>query len=230
MPSVFPGGAGQVSMVTSEPPVGPLTLAITSPTMNNNAINWGEGLNITTTGSPGTVYQVEVTVDNPAAVSSPNWETLTDSSAVVRNFTIGSSGTSTVTPPYTPIRNYWYRTVSGTTFSNIVRITVRQTISIRPTSTSTRTVSRGTSTTFSATVRPARPELQKAVVAFQLWRRTSSGWVLDRTTNVTIDSNGVANWRWDAPNTGSFYIRAQAQPTPVNSNSFWTPNQFYNVN
>jgi len=230
MPGVFPGGAGQVTMVTSEPPVGPLTLTITAPTMNNMAINWGEGINITTAGSPGTVYQVQVTIDNPSAVSSPNWETLTDSNAVVRNFTIGSGGSSTVTPPYTPIRNFWYRSISGTTVSNVVRVTVRQTIAVRPQNTSTQTISRGTTITFTATVRPARPELQKAVVAFELYRRSGSSWVLAQTTHRTIDSNGIATWSWSASSSGSFYVRAQATPTPVNSNSFWSPSQFYNVN
>jgi len=229
-PGVFPGGAGQVSMVgTTPPPVGPLTLTITAPTMNNNAINWGEGLNITTAGSAGTVYQVQVSPTDPSA-GTPAWETLTDSSAVVRNFTIGSSGTSTVTPPYTPIRNFWYRSISGTTVSNIVRITVRQTIAVRPQNTSTQTISRGRVITFTATVRPARPELQKAVVRFELYRRSGSSWVLSQTTNRTIDSNGVASWSWTASSAGSFYVRAQAQPTPVNSNSFWSPSQFYNVN
>jgi hypothetical protein len=229
MPSVFPGGAGQVTMVTSAPPVGPMTLAITSPTMNNNAINWGEGLDITTTGSPGTVYQVQVSPTDPATGNAA-WETLTDSSAVVRNFTIGSSGTSTVTPPYTPIRNFWYRSISGTTVSNIVRITVRQTIALRSSVPTGRTISRGTSVTFTATVRPARPELQRAVVVFELSRRSGSSWVVDRTTRVTIDSNGVASWRWSASSSGSFRVRAQAQPTPVNSNSFWSPFFTYTVN
>jgi len=228
-PGVFPGGAGQVSMVTSPPPVGPLTLTITAPTMNNNAINWGEGINITTAGSSGTVYQVQVSPTDPSS-GTPVWETLTDSSAVVRNFTIGSSGSSTVTPPYTPIRNFWYRTVSGTTVSNIVRITVRQTISVRSSVPSGRTISRGTSVTFTATARPARPELQRAVVAFELSRRSGSSWVVDRTTRVTIDANGVANWVWSATSSGSFRVRAQVQPTPVNSNSFWSPFSTYTVN
>jgi hypothetical protein len=229
MPSVFPGGAGQISMVTSTPPVGPMTLTITAPTMNNMAINWSEGINITTAGSPGTVYQVQVTTTDPSS-GTPVWETLTDSSAVVRNFTIGSSGSSTVTPPYTPVRNYWYRSISGTTVSNVVRVTVRQTIALRPQNSSTQTISRGRVITFTATVRPARPELQPAVVRFELYRRSGSSWVLSQTINRTIDSNGVASWSWTASSAGSFYVRAQAQPTPVNANSFWSPNQFYNVN
>jgi len=229
MPSVFPGGAGQVSMVTSTPPVGPMTLTITAPTMNNMAINWGEGINITTAGSPGTVYQVQITTTDPSS-GTPAWETLTDSNAVVRNFTIGSSGSSTVTPPYTPIRNYWYRSVSGTTVSNVVRVTVRQTIVIRPQNSTTQTISRGRTITFTTTVRPARPELQPAVVRFELYRRSGSSWVLAQTVNRTIDANGVATWAWTASQSGRFYVRAQAQPTPVNANSFWSPNQFYNVN
>ena len=228
MPSVFPGGAGQVTMVTSTPPVSSLSLAATSPFLNNNAINWGEYIDLTTTGPAGAVFSMQVTIDNPAAVSSPNWETLTTSTGGPLTFTIGAGGTSVFR--YTPIRNFWYRAAAGTTFSNTPRVTVRQTIAIRPQNASTQTISRGRVITFTATVRPARPELQRAVVAFQLWRRSGSSWVLSQTINRTIDSNGVASWSWTASSAGSFYVRAQAQPTPVNANSFWSPNQFYNVN
>ena len=228
--SVFPGGAGQVSMVTSEPPVGPMTLTATAPTMNNNAILWGEAVTLTTAGSPGTVFQMQVTVDDPATVTNPRWETLTDGSRtppVPWSFTIPSSGQFAW--DYRPIRNYWYRAVAGTTTSNTPRVTVRQTIAIRPQNSSTQTIGRGRQITFTATVRPARPELVPAIVAFQLFRRGGSGWVLDQTINRTIDANGIATWTWTASSSGSFYVRAQAQPTPVNANSFWTPNQFYNV-
>jgi hypothetical protein len=227
-PGVFPGGAGQVSMVSSPPPVSSLSLAATSPFLNNNAINWSEYIDLTTTGPAGAVFSMQVTIDNPAAVSNPNWETLTTSTGGPLTFTIGAGGTSVFR--YTPIRNFWYRAAAGTTFSNTPRVTVRQTISVRPQNTSTQTISRGRVITFTATVRPARPELQKAVVAFQLWRRSGSSWVLAQTTNRTIDSNGVASWSWTASSAGSFYVRAQAQPTPVNANSFWSPSQFYNVN
>jgi len=44
-----------------------------------------------------------------------------------------------------------------------------------------------------------------------------------------FDANGNVSWPVTFSTTGSFYVRAQTQPTSVNSNSFWTPNQYFNV-
>lgn len=220
MLDIFLAGAGQVSMVSS--PVGSLALSATSPTMNNNAINWGEYVDLITTGTAATQYQMQVTTDNVT------WETLKDSAGSPITFTIGSGGTYAYR--YTPIRNYWYRSVAGSTMSNSPRVTVRQTISLRPTNGGkTKTISKGTSIAFTATVRPARPELQKANVAFEVWQKSGGSWVRVQTATKTIDSNGIASWSWSASSAGSFYVRAQAQPTPVNANSFWTPNEYYTV-
>ena len=227
MSTVFPGGAGQISMVTSGPPVSSLSLAATSPTMNNNGIVWDEFVDLVTTGPAGAVFSFQVTVDDPAAVSSPDWETLTTSTGGPLTFTIGVGGTSTCR--YTPIRNYWYRAIAGTTTSNTPRVTVRQTIAVRPQSTSTQAIRGGTTVTFTATVRPARPELQKAVVAFELYRRSGNSWVLDRTVTRTIDSSGIARWAWTASSTESLYVRAQARPTSANASSFRSPRQSYDV-
>jgi hypothetical protein len=230
-PGVYPGGAGQVSMVGSTPaptptptppPAGALSLAATSPFLNNNAINWGEYIDLKTTGTSGTKYQMQVTTDNVT------WETLKDSAGSQLTFTIGSGGSYTYR--YTPIRNYWYRSTAGSTTSNSPRITVRQTISLKASVASGKTISHGSTVTFTATVRPARPELQKAVVAFELFRKSGSSWVLDKTTKVTINGDGVATWTWSATASGSYHVRAQAQPTPVNANSFWSPNLSYTVN
>ena len=223
MSTVFPGDAGQVSMVTSEPPVSSLSLAAASPLMNDHAISWGKYVDLVTTGTSGAGLSLQVTIDDPAATSSPSWETLTTSAGGSLTFTISSAGTSTYR--YTPIRNCWYRAIAGTTTSNTLRVTVRQTIAVRPQEAGTQTFSTGRTITFTATVRPARPELQKAVVVFELYRRSGSSWVLDRTVTRTIDSNGVATWVWSASSAGSFYVRAQARPTLANANSFWSPRQ-----
>jgi len=221
-PGVFPGGAGQVSMVA--PSAGPLTLTTYSPTMNNNAIIWGQSyVDLITTGAPGTVFQIEASTDEQT------WTPLKNSSAVVLNFTIASNGSATYR--YTPIRNYWYRSVAGSTRSNTPRVTVRQTVSIAPASSSTRTVAQGSKITFTTTSRPARSDLPTANVMFQTWQKTSSGsWVLHSQITKPIDANGNVSWPVTFSTTGSFYVRAQTQPTSVNSNSCWTPNQYFNVN
>ena len=201
---------------------GALILAATSPFMNNNAIHWGEYVDLMTTGPSGTVFSMQVTTDNVT------WQTLTDSSGSPLSFTIGSGGTSTYR--YTPIRNYWYRCVAGTTMSNSPRVTVRQTISVKPSIAGRKTISHGSAVTFTATVRPARPELEKATVHFEVWKMSLNRWALSASSTKTIDGDGVAAWTWTASSTGSYYFRAQAQPTPVNANSFWSPNLYYTVN
>jgi hypothetical protein len=220
------GNAGYLSMVTAAPPPVSLTLSVYAPTMNNGAILWGEYVDLTTTATAGTAFQLQVTVDDPAATASPVWETLKDSVGNVLTFTTAADGKYTYR--YTPVRNYWYRAVSGTSYSQTPnpRVTVRQTIAIRPQHSGTKSVSAGTKVTFTATVRPARPELQKANVLFQLYKKSGSSWVLSKSATLVIDDEGIATWTVTF-SSGSWYVRAQAQPTPVNANSFWTPNQYY---
>ncbi len=219
------GNAGFLAMVTATPPPVTLGLAASSPYLNNNAIDWGQYIDLTTTATAGTSFQLQVTVNDPAQTTSPTWETLKDSVGNVLTFTTAADGKYTYR--YTPVRNYWYRAVAGTSYSNVPRVTVRQTIIIRPDNGSTtKKVSAGTKVTFTATVRPSRPELQKAKVLFQLYRKSGSSWVLSKSATITIDDAGVAAWPVTF-SSGTWYVRAQAQPTPVNANSFWTPNQYY---
>ena len=87
-------------------------------------------------------------------------------------------------------------------------------------------VNAGTTISFSVTVRPARPELARANVRFELYQRRGSGWVPAQSATVAIDGAGVAvhTFRFGS---GRWRVRAQAQPTQVNANSFWTPYQDY---
>jgi hypothetical protein len=203
----------------SPSPGGSLLLTVYSPYMNNGAIDWGQYIDLTTTAAAGTAFQIQVTTDQA------NWTTLADAHATPLTFTIGSSGAYTYR--YTPIRNYWYRSVAGSTMTDgALRVTVRQTATIRPIHSGTRSVSSGSTVTFTVQVRPARPELQKAGVLFQLFRKSGGSWALSRSATIVIDDAGNARWpvTFEA---GTWYVRAQARPTPVNANSFWTPNQFY---
>ena len=200
-------------------PVGTLLLTAYSPYMNNNAIDWGKYVDLTTTAPAGTAFHIQVTTDNST------WTTLADANATPLTFTVGASGAYTYR--YTPIRNYWYRSVSGSTMTDgALRVTVRQTATIRPIHSGTRSVSSGTTVTFSVQVRPARPELQKANVLFQLYRNSGGSWILSRSATVVIDDAGMAVYPFTFT-TGKWFVRAQAQPTPVNANSFWTPRQLY---
>ena len=224
--STFTITAGPAPSPTPTPtptpgPVGTLLLTATSPYMNNNAIDWGNYVDLTTTAPVGTAFQIQVTTDKSM------WTTLSDANATPLTFTIGASGAYTYR--YTPIRNYWYRSVAGSTMTDgALRVTVRQTATIRPIHTGTTSVSSGSTVTFSVQVRPARPELQKAGVLFQLYGKSGGSWTLSRSATIVIDDAGMAVYPFTFA-AGSWYVRAQAQPTPVNANSFWTPKQSYSA-
>jgi hypothetical protein len=195
-------------------PANPLTVAISSPTMNNGAIVWGGSyIDIQTTGTPGTRFQLQASTDNVS------WTPLRDPGGAPLTWTLDATGSSTYR--YTPIRNYWYRAVADSMTSNVARTTVRETATLLPSTTGPLAV--GTSVTFSTLVRPARPDLPKATVLFQVFLDTGGSWVLYASVPGAIDDSGVAVFPWAFPAAGSWAVRAQAQPTSVNSNSFWTP-------
>ncbi len=216
-PLTLPGGGGTIALATPPPAVS-LSLAANAPTMVNGAILWGEGVDLVTTAPVGTAFTLQVTTDNET------WTTLADATGTALAFTIGADGSSTYR--YRPVRNYWYRAVAGTSVSNTPRVTVRQTIVIRPIHDGTRRVAAGTSVTFNATVRPAGPALPTASVRFELYRRSGSRWILSQSVAVAADPAGVASTTFTFAR-GSWYVRAQAQPTRVNANSLWTPSQHY---
>jgi len=205
------------------PPSGPLTLSVYSPTMNNGAIIWGQSyVDLTTTGTTGTQFQIQASTDDLT------WTPIKDSSGTVYTFTLGGSGKYTFR--YTPVRNYWYRSVAGSVMSNTPRVTVRQTCTLSPTPSGTVSVGKGTTTTFHALVRPTGSALPRAAVVFELYQKNSAGsYVLSTSRSVVSDVNGNAYLSWTWPTAGSWYLRAQAQPTTVNANSFWTPNASYTV-
>jgi hypothetical protein len=221
----FPGLAGWIAMVTPPPPAVPIALSVASPHLHNGAIDWGRYVDLTTTAPPDTTFTLQVTVTDPAGGAAA-WETLRDAAGTILKLRTAADGRYTYR--YTPVRNYWYRAVTETSQSETPRVTVRQTIVVRPVHTGTRRVAAGTSVTFTATVRPVRPELAKANVRFELYRRSGSAWVLARSATVVIDDAGVASYPFTFAY-GRWYVRAQAQPTQVNANSFWTPSQSYSA-
>ena len=222
-PVPYPSAAGWIEAVAPLPAAVPIALSVASPYLHHGAIDWGRYLDLTATAPPDTTFKLQVTVTDPAA-GGTTWETLKDAAGLVLKFRTAADGTYAYR--YTPVRNYWYRAVTDASASDTLRVTVRQTIVIRPIHSGTRRVAAGTSVTFNATVRPVRPELEPAHVRFEAYRRSGSSWVLARSVTVVIDAAGVASFTF-AFGSGRWYVRAQAQPTPVNANSFWTPSQYY---
>jgi hypothetical protein len=93
--------------------------------MNNNAIIWGQSYVDLITDRDGRHF-----VPDRASTDEKTWTPLKNSSGgVLRS---RSSSNSSSTYRYTPIRNYWYRSVGGSTMSNTPRSPSIETYSIKP--------------------------------------------------------------------------------------------------
>ena len=138
-----------------------------------------------------------------------------------------ASGTATFTS--TPDRNYYYRVMfAGTAdlsaaYSNTVRVVVRQIALLRPIRSGSFYVRTGSSMTFTTTVRPARADLPvKARVTFTFKLYRAGHLVYSGRRDVYIDAYGKASWTWRFGSPGTWQVRAVANPTPVNANSYWS--------
>lgn len=201
------------------------TSAPTPPGAKSPVILWGQAITLTTQfampGGANRTFQLQGTRD------LTTWTTITTQ-------TTGSNGRATFV--YTPVTNLFYRVVFAgaadlaAANSNQVRTVVRQLALLRPTNGGDiRTISRGSSITFTTTVRPARPELAPARVSFYLFRRVSGVWTQISKRDVVINSAGLARTTFAFNSTGDYYVRSQANPTPYNANSVLTPVERYNV-
>jgi hypothetical protein len=148
--------------------------------------------------------------------------------------TADSSGQASFT--WTPVTNLWYRAVFAGTpdlsagTSNQFRVVVRQIALLRPTNSGkVKAIASGTEVTFTTTVRPARPELVRAKVTFTFTLYQHGRLIYSGKRDVYIDSAGLARWTWKFGTWGDWYVRAVANPTPANANSYWSPIERYYV-
>ena len=214
--------------VTWNASVAAITLTTSAPMppgAKDPVILWGQGITLTAQfampGGASRTFQLQGTRDGT------NWTTIT-------TLTTNANGRATFV--YTPVTNLWYRAVFagtadlGAANSNQVRTVVRQLALLRPTNGGDiRTISRGSSITFTTTVRPARPELDAARVSFYLYKRVSGVWQRISTRTVVINSAGLARTTFTFNSTGDYYVRSQANPTTYNANSVLSPLERYNV-
>ena len=103
-----------------------------------------------------------------------------------------------------------------------MRVTVRQSIVVSASLKPPRTIPRGTSVTFTSTVRPAAGLSTRASVAYVIYRRVGTSWVLFKRAYVTTDANGRARFSWRFGTAGSWYVRSLARATPSNAASTWS--------
>jgi hypothetical protein len=216
--------------------VGSLTQGVSSPftvgapaaqitlTRSASTITWGQGVVLTTqfaVNGAGKTFTLQ------AARDGVTWST-------IATLTTDSSGRSAYA--YRPPTNAYYRAVFAGTpdlqaaTTAAVRTVVRQVSFLRPTNGgATKSISRNTSVTFTATVRPSRPELVKPKVTFFFYRLSGSTWVLSTKRDVQADLAGQARTTFKFTSSGQWYVRSQANPTPYNANSVMTPPERYSV-
>jgi len=155
---------------------------------------------------------------------------------IVTTTTDGSGNASTF---YRPSDNRFYRVTFagasdlGAGTSGQVRVVVRALVFIRPTGCTSTTpcrVSRNRNVTFSAIARPNRPELPTQTAQFTLQRRSGSTWTTVSAPQSTVSkATGEAQLGVTFNSAGSFRIRVNLLPTPVNANSFPTDWEYYSV-
>jgi len=145
-----------------------------------------------------------------------------------------ASGNATIAG-YTPATNLWYRAVLdasadvGAATSADTRVTVRQLALITPDGGGTvKAITKGTTVEFRTKVRPARDDVPRTHVTWQIWRVVNNRWTLFSTQLSDPDVAGNA-YLTITFNTGRWFVRSQAMPTQLNANSVWTPGQYYDV-
>jgi hypothetical protein len=149
--------------------------------------------------------------------------------------TTDATGAASLT--YRPSDNRYYQAVFagaidlGAADSVPLRVVVRSLVLLRPTNNgAVRSITSGTSITFTVTARPNRPELPQAHANLVVERRTSSGYVIASSLVQAVDrTTGAASFRITFNTPGDYFVRAQLQPTSVNANSGFTPMERYHV-
>jgi hypothetical protein len=90
------------------------------------------------------------------------------------------------------------------------------------------TIARGTTVTFTATVRPGGTYLQRTV-RFVVYRRDGGAWRVAASRDVATDANGRATLRWGFATAGQRYLVAQVLPFAPYAGSAWTSPVRYTV-
>ncbi len=146
-----------------------------------------------------------------------------------------TNATGTATSSDRPSANSYYRLVFdgapdlSPAMSAPVRVIVQQVVLLRPTVSGTvKTIARGSSLTFTTTVRPAGQQLPKARVTFTFTLKRGKVVVSSASRNVYVDASGAASWTWKFSSSGEWYVRAMANPTTANADSAWSQiDQYY---
>ncbi len=235
LPSVRTPGTAMVT-VAHPPPGGgvslPVPVVITEPpaqlvvTPSTTVITWGQSVTLYV-NIEGLRANRTVSLQRKQA-NETEWSTI----ATLTTDAVGRASVDYRPPVNTEFQAVFADTPDpGPGASAPVRVVVRQLIVLRPTSSGqTRSVSAGTRVTFTGTVRPVGPTLAQAKVTFAFWRRVDGRWVYVTKRDVYADASGRASWTWAFTSRGQWYVRAVANPTQTNANSYWSQVERYSVN
>jgi hypothetical protein len=109
------------------------------------------------------------------------------------------------------------------------RALVRQVYDLRPTNGGTvAEIAKGTTITFTSTVKPVRPELS-AKASFVVFRLDGTTWTQIESRDELIDDQGNASFSYTFGAAGKFYVRSVALPTIANANSIWSDVERFDV-
>ena len=92
-----------------------------------------------------------------------------------------------------------------------------------------RTITSGTTVTFSAGVDPLAPVGARVIVRFEIYRQDNGVWRLAARRDVAAGENGLATLRWTFVSTGSRYVRAKALANAIYAASGWSLRLHYSV-
>jgi hypothetical protein len=214
------GGYSAPALFTVTVPAAKMTITASTP-----VVTWGQPVTLAVQfAAAGAGRSVSI---QRMQANETDWST-------IATLTADPSGLATFT--YTPPVNTQFQAVFagapdlGSAASQPVRVVVRQTLVLRPTTLGkVKQVGAGTAVTFTATIRPVGPALARAKVTFGFWHLVNGTWQFVTRREVYVDASGRASWTWTFGVRGQWYVRALANPTLTGANSAWSPLERYLV-
>jgi hypothetical protein len=230
------GAASGLVLVASAPGLAaassaPFTVAPPAP-----ALSLSTPTAVITWGQPVSLLAKLVPPGSELAVGRPmRLERSSDGITWVPADDLVTGATGTASTSARPAANAYYRLVFdgapdlSPATSAPIRVTVRQLSLLRPTPSGVvKTIARGSSVTFTATVRPAGTQLAKVRVTFNFVLKRGAAVVASASRNVYVGASGTASWTWKFSSAGEWSVRAMANPSLVNANSVWSQiDQYY---
>ncbi len=138
--------------------------------------------------------------------------------------------------PVSPRVNTQYRTAFagapdlGAATSPPVRILVRSAITLRPTNSGrVKALPYGSRVTFSSSAQPTGTGVAPQKISFSFYRYISGRWVFLTKRDAYVDATGRASYTWTFNWRGQWYVRAVANSSGTNANSYPSQVERYSV-